>query len=126
MNLASAEFGEGTKLGTNFVYPNRAEFAYYPGKGLKLVRIPFLWERVQPRLRGELDAANLAELDRCISQADASILSCCSIPTTTAGDVSTENGFMSAWPGNRPATISTSSGEGSLADTKAGRSSGSA
>lgn len=71
VNLASAEFGEGSKLGTNFVYPSRQEFAYYQSKGLKLVRIPFLWERVQPRLRGELDAANSAELDRCVSQANA-------------------------------------------------------
>ena len=70
VNLASAEFGEGTKLGTNFIYPSREEFAYYQGKGLNLIRIPFLWERVQPRLRGELDAANIAEIDRCIEQAN--------------------------------------------------------
>jgi endoglucanase len=70
VNLASAEFGEGSKLGTNFVYPNRKEFTYYHSKGLRLVRIPFLWERVQPRPRGELDMANIAELDRCISQAN--------------------------------------------------------
>ena len=70
VNLASAEFGDGSKLGTNFVYPNQAEFTYFQGKGMRIVRIPFLWERVQPRPRGELDASNMAEIDRCIAQAN--------------------------------------------------------
>jgi len=70
VNLSVAEFGKGSKLGTNFVYPNEQEFAYFQGKGFKIVRIPFKWERIQPHLLGDLDPQNLKELDRCVSQAN--------------------------------------------------------
>jgi endoglucanase len=70
VNLASAEFGKGLELGRDFVYPREAEFAYFHGKGLKIVRVPFKWERLQPEPLGEFDAANLAEIDRCVKQAN--------------------------------------------------------
>jgi endoglucanase len=70
VNLSAAEFGRGTKLGTNFVYPPEREFAYFQSKGFKIVRIPFKWERVQPQLMGDLDPQNLKELDRCVTQAN--------------------------------------------------------
>jgi len=70
VNLSVAEFGKGSKLGTNYTYPNDTEFAYFQAKGFKIVRIPFKWERVQPQVLGPLDPANLKELDRCVSQAN--------------------------------------------------------
>lgn len=70
VNLSGAEFGDGNTLGKNFVYPNEEEFAYFQKKGLKIIRIPFKWERIQPKLLGELDPENLKELDRCVSQAN--------------------------------------------------------
>ena len=70
VNLAVAEFGKGDELNKNYVFPTQREFAYFGGKGLRVVRIPFLWERLQPEVRGELRAADLAELDRCAAQAN--------------------------------------------------------
>jgi len=70
VNLAGAEFGKsGGSIGKNYVYPNLSEFQYFQSKGMKIIRIPFRWERIQPELRGELDSANLAELDRCVAEA---------------------------------------------------------
>jgi len=71
VNLASAEFGGAGELGKKYVYPNDKEFQYFSAKGFKIVRIPFKWERVQPELRGEFDPANIAELDRCVTEANA-------------------------------------------------------
>lgn len=71
VNLAAAEFGKEGELGKKYVYPNDKEFQYFAGKGFKIVRIPFKWERVQPELRGEFDPANIAEIDRCVTQANA-------------------------------------------------------
>jgi endoglucanase len=70
VNLSVAEFGNGSKLGTNYIYPNEKEFAYFQGKGFKIVRIPFKWERVQAQVLGDLDSENLKELDRCVSEAN--------------------------------------------------------
>ena len=70
VNLAGAEFsGTGAVLGRNYVYPNQSEFQYFLGKGMKIVRIPFKWERLQPDLNGDFDTANLSELDRSVTQA---------------------------------------------------------
>ncbi|MGB8354089.1 MAG: glycoside hydrolase family 5 protein [Chthoniobacteraceae bacterium] len=70
VNLASAEFGgSGTILGRNFAYPTQAEFTYFQSKGMRVVRIPFKWERLQPALKSDFDSANINELDRCVEQA---------------------------------------------------------
>jgi endoglucanase len=70
VNLAGAEFGkDGGVFNRDYSYPIEAEFTYFQGKGLKIVRLPFKWERVQPQLLGDFDAQNLAELDRCVSGA---------------------------------------------------------
>jgi len=70
VNLAGAEFGkDGGTLNRDYSYPTAAEFTYFRGKGLKIVRIPFRWERVQPQVLGDFDPQNIAELDRCVSEA---------------------------------------------------------
>lgn len=66
VNVAGAEFGEtalpGT-LGTQYIYPTSAESArYFAGKGQTLVRVPFLWERLQPTAFGPLAADDLRQL----------------------------------------------------------------
>ena len=50
VNLSGAEWGNrypGT-FGTDYTYPTASELDYYKSKGLTLIRLPFLWERVQP------------------------------------------------------------------------------
>ena len=52
--------------GKDFVYPKPEEVAYFTAKGMNVFRIPVLWERLQPALRGPLDAGELSRLSRLI------------------------------------------------------------
>ncbi len=69
VNLSGAEFGSGTVLHRDYTYPTDEEFAYFQNKGMRIIRLPFKWERVQPQLMGDLDLINLGELDRCVATA---------------------------------------------------------
>jgi endoglucanase len=74
INLAGAEFGHD-KLpgvyGIDYIYPSNANLDYYNSKGLKLVRLPFLWERLQRTLGGPLDATELGRIDAVVAAAKA-------------------------------------------------------
>lgn len=67
VNLAGAEFG--AVPGVDYSYPTEAELDYFKSKGLKLVRLPFKWERVQPTLNGNLDATELAKMKAFVDTA---------------------------------------------------------
>lgn len=65
VNLSGGAFGSSAlpgKHGTNYIYPAESYYKKYAAQGMTLVRLPFLWERLQPKLNGELDAAQLALL----------------------------------------------------------------
>ena len=66
INLAGAEFGADVALPgvylKQYIYPGEADFKRYAERNLKLVRLPFRWERIQPRLNGELNRAELGRL----------------------------------------------------------------
>ena len=67
--LSGAAFGPSVlpgKHGTNYIYPSESYYKKYAEQGLKLVRLPFLWERMQPQLNAELDAAQLALLTQSL------------------------------------------------------------
>jgi endoglucanase len=80
VSLAGAEFGadvwgNGTlpgTLGANYAYPTQAEVAYFAGKKMNTVRMPFRWERLQPALQAGFDAAEWARLDGFVAGATAS------------------------------------------------------
>lgn len=69
VNLAGAEFN-----GTSF-WPNGDEIRYFRNAGMNVVRVPFLWERLQPALSGALDATQLAALRRIVDDARAAGIS---------------------------------------------------
>ncbi|MFH1496400.1 MAG: glycoside hydrolase family 5 protein [Verrucomicrobiota bacterium] len=77
VNLAGAEFTKSDKskfpgtYGSEWIYPTAAEFDYYHGKGLDLIRIPFRWERMQASLGGALDPAELGRMDTVVGYAAA-------------------------------------------------------
>jgi endoglucanase len=74
INLSSAEFNGDKipgKYGTDYVYPNAQELAYYHSRGFEVVRLPFLWQRLQPALFGELDPAELERIKQFVSDAGA-------------------------------------------------------
>ncbi len=77
VNLASAEFGQhypGT-MGVDYTYPTTSELDYYKSKGLTLIRMPFVWERMQPSLNAPLDVAQVGYMTNFLNAADARGLS---------------------------------------------------
>lgn len=69
VNLAAGEFGKIPGVyGADYTYPTTAELDYFNSKGLKLIRLPFKWERLQPVMNAALDAT---ELGRVMAVVDA-------------------------------------------------------
>ena len=82
VNLAGAEFGPpydtsghltGRNVpgvfGTDYIYPTHTEIDYYASKGMSVIRLPFLWERLQHTENGSLDATELGRLDDVVNYA---------------------------------------------------------
>ena len=71
VNLAGAEFGSNVpgSFGTDYTYPTHAEIDYYASKGLTVIRLPFLWERLQRSEFGALDPTELSRLDDVVNYA---------------------------------------------------------
>src|SRR5262245_29609621 len=71
VNLAGAEFGSNVPgvFGTDYTYPTHAEIDYYAAKGMGVIRLPFLWERVQRSEFAALDATELGRLDDVVNYA---------------------------------------------------------
>jgi endoglucanase len=69
VNLAGAEFGSNVPgvFGTDYTYPTHAEIDYYAAKGMGVIRLPFLWERVQRSEFAALDATELSRLDDVVN-----------------------------------------------------------
>ena len=73
VNLAAAEFGNTLpgSYGRDHTYPTAEELDYYKRKNLKLIRLPFAWERIQPTLNFPLDAAEVSHMTDFLNAADA-------------------------------------------------------
>ena len=70
VNASSLEAGSNVIPGTinvNYAQPSCAEMSYYHSKGLNIVRLPFLWERVQPTLGGALDTTYLSYITNVVT-----------------------------------------------------------
>jgi len=69
VNLSGAGFAPHVvpgKHGTNYFYPEKRHFKYYADKGIRLIRFPFIWERVQHNLGKDLDGEQLRLLKRTL------------------------------------------------------------
>jgi endoglucanase len=74
VNVSGAEFGMAHIPGvfnTDYTFNSEATFQYFGDKKLGLIRLPLLWERLQPTLGGPLDDAYLAHLEQDIAWAKA-------------------------------------------------------
>jgi endoglucanase len=71
VNLSGAEFGSAVPgvYNQDYTYPTHAEIDYYASKGMEVIRLPFLWERVQPTENGPLSTAELARIDDVVNYA---------------------------------------------------------
>ncbi len=71
-NIAGAEFNADQLPGIlfkNYVYPNNVELDYFASFGVTVIRLPFLWERIQPTLFGELAPAELQNISTAVALA---------------------------------------------------------
>lgn len=74
INLSGAELNPDRipgVMGKDYTYPPIQELDYYQRKGFDVVRLPFLWERLQPSLFGKLDEAELSRLKSFVAAAGA-------------------------------------------------------
>ncbi|WP_236712038.1 DUF4214 domain-containing protein [Pseudomonas sp. EpS/L25] len=73
LNLSGAGFAPQVLPGVNgthFIFPVEAYFKQWSERGVKLIRFPILWERLQPTLGGALDPTYAALIDRTFGYAD--------------------------------------------------------
>ena len=64
INLGGGEFGKVVPgvYAIDYIYPPVSDIEHFAAIGLRLIRIPFLWERLQRSLNGPLDAGEVAHL----------------------------------------------------------------
>lgn len=77
LNASGAEFKPGAVpglIGKTHVYPTNAALIRYAALGVRNVRLPVRWERIQPELNGALSPTELAEIDRVIDAGGAAKL----------------------------------------------------
>lgn len=69
VNLSGAEYGKanGGVHGRDYTWPAIKTLDYYNRKGIRLIRLPFKWERIQPVAMGPLADKELAFLDATIA-----------------------------------------------------------
>jgi endoglucanase len=76
VSLCGAEFGADKAdfsnetsgiYGQDYSYPSERTGAYFCDEGLALLRLPFRWERIQPRLGEALDDAELKRLKATVA-----------------------------------------------------------
>jgi endoglucanase len=74
VNLSGAEFGSSSLPGTynsDYIYPNQNEVDYFKSRGMNIIRLCFLWERLQRATNASLDPTELSRLNAFVSQATA-------------------------------------------------------
>lgn len=68
VNLSGAEFGDRSGvIDQQYTYPSDRIVHYFRSKGLNTVRLPFLWERLQPALGQPLADAELGRLKASVA-----------------------------------------------------------
>ncbi|WP_162759432.1 glycoside hydrolase family 5 protein [Rhizobium sp. NFR12] len=66
VNLAGAEFG---MIGGRWKWPHQKNMEYYLSLGVKVFRVPFKWNRLQPDIAKPPEPAALEGLDRIVERA---------------------------------------------------------
>ena len=72
VNMAGPEFSPGKlpgTLGQDYKFPRSEQLRYYASVGFDSIRLPILWERVQPQLMADLDIAYMREIKSTIKAA---------------------------------------------------------
>ena len=71
VNLSSASGGTvpGT-LGTNYVMPKFEDLWYFKAKGVRFIRFPFRWKRLQSEVYGPLTQLDITEMKKVVAEAE--------------------------------------------------------
>jgi endoglucanase len=72
VNMAGAEFKPKRLPGRvfkDYTFPAEKELAYFAGHGMNVIRLPFLWERLQPELMAPLDQTQLDYIKSTVAMA---------------------------------------------------------
>lgn len=78
VNVAGMEFGETVSAlkpgvpGQDYFYEPESSFAFLQSRGIKTVRLPFRWERIQPVLSGPLKDAEIVAIRTILDAAKES------------------------------------------------------
>ena len=70
VNLCGAEYSPTTLPGSNginYAFPTGTQTSYYVGKGMNIIRLPFLWERLQPTMNGAFNSSYLSLLQNSVA-----------------------------------------------------------
>lgn len=68
LNISGAEYGEFDGVeGVNFTYPSASTMSYFADKAFDTVRLPFKWERLQPRLGEAFERTELERLKTSVA-----------------------------------------------------------
>jgi endoglucanase len=70
VNLCGAEYSPTTLPGSNginYAFPTGTQTSYYVGKGMNIIRLPFLWERLQPTMNGAFNSSYLSLLQSSVA-----------------------------------------------------------
>ncbi len=74
INVSGAEFNAKTlpgRPGYDFMFPSATYFDKWQAKGIKVIRVPITWERLQPVLGGPLDPTYAALIDTLLTRAES-------------------------------------------------------
>jgi endoglucanase len=72
VNIASAAFGADHVpgiFGQDYIYPEPSSIDYYAAKGMNIIRLPVLWERLQHHLGENLDESEMQRMDGVVTYA---------------------------------------------------------
>lgn len=79
VDIAGPEFGSPTaaapgipgtaSVGGDYVWPRLDALQYVAARGIKTVRVPFAWERIQPTLSAALNAGELGRMQQFVADA---------------------------------------------------------
>lgn len=70
VNIAGAEFGDQHRpgiFGQDYIYPHLSSIDYFAAKGMNIIRLPVLWERLQHNLGENLDEKEMQRIDGVVN-----------------------------------------------------------
>ncbi len=73
INLAGGEFGSNKLPGAlfkDYIFPSKQDIKAYADFGFQLIRLPFKWERLQPKLNNAFEKNYLGYIEDVVSEAN--------------------------------------------------------